>query len=60
MKQTARIVEHNAGLFALPDELRDELTHSLVAAGEYRRVVIVAAVGIVKHVLEIADDLCRL
>ena len=59
MEQTPRILEHDAGLLALLDQLRNELAHSLVAPVEDGRVVIVADVGVVHHVLEVADDLCR-
>ena len=57
VEQRARILEHHARLFALVNQLRDELAHALVAPVEHRGVVIVADARVVHHVLEIADDL---
>ena len=58
VQQLARVLEHHAGLLALLDQLRDELTHSLVAPGEGLRVVVVADVRVLHHVLEVADQCC--
>ncbi len=56
VEQRARVVEHHAGLLALGDKLGDELPHPLVAPMEDLRIVVVAHIRVVHHVLEVADD----
>jgi hypothetical protein len=56
VQQRARIVKHHARLEPLVDELRHELTHPLIAPHEHRRVVIVANVLVLHHVLKVTDD----
>jgi hypothetical protein len=51
-----RVFQHDSWLFALADELWDELAHALVAPDEHRGVVVVADPRIVHHVLQVADD----
>jgi hypothetical protein len=60
VKQGARIIEHNARLLALAEQLRDEFPNPFVAPVESRRVMVVANSGIVHHVLQVADDSGRL
>lgn len=57
VQQSAGIFQHNARLFSLFDELGDELTHALIAPDENRRVVIIADVRVLHHVLQVADEL---
>jgi hypothetical protein len=57
VKQRSRVLAHDPRLFALVDELRDELAHPLVAAEKHRRIVVVADIAVIQHVLEVADDL---
>ena len=46
-------------MFALVHQLRDELTHPLVAPNEHRRVMVVADARVIHHVPEVADDFGR-
>ncbi len=59
VQQAARVLEHDARVAALVDEPRYELPHALVAPVEHGRVVVVADVGVLHHVLQVADDPCR-
>ncbi len=59
----AQAVEEGAGVFqhdprrlALPDQLRDELAHALVAPGEDGGIVVIADALVLHHVLEVADE----
>ena len=56
VKQRAGVVQHDARLLALADQLRNEFAHALVAPVKHGGVVVVADSGVVHHVLQIADD----
>ena len=60
VQQTSRVLQHDPRLFPIADQLRNELAHPLVAPVKNGRVVIVADVGVVHHVFEVADHLGRL
>src|SRR5271166_6825207 len=51
IKQRARVIEHHTRLFALADQLRNELAHALVAPEKHRGVVVIADVLVLHHVL---------
>ena len=55
VKERPRVLEHDAGLLPLLDELGNELSHALVTPMENAGIVIVADAGVLHHVLEIAD-----
>src|SRR5208337_1035529 len=57
VEERARVLEHDARLLALADQLRNELAHALVAPQEHRRVVVVADALVLEHVLQVADHL---
>src|SRR5881396_829932 len=56
MQQTTGIIEHHARLLAFLREGRDELTDTPVAPVKDRRVMVVADMLIIHHLLEVADD----
>lgn len=58
VEEGSRVVEHHPGPVALVDQLRDELTHALVAPAEHRGVVVVTDLTVVVHPLQVAHD-CR-
>jgi len=55
-EQVAGVVQHDAGVAAFVDQLGDEATHAGVAVGKDPGVVVVAIVGMLEHVLEVADQ----
>ena len=56
MEERPGIFEHDAGLFAFIDQLRNEISHPLVAPLKNRRIMVIADALIIHHVFEIADD----
>ena len=56
VQQRAGVLEHDPRREPLVEQLGDELAHPLVAAQEYRGVVVVADAGVVHHPLQVADD----
>jgi hypothetical protein len=56
MQQAARVFQHDARLLALIHQLRDELSHPLVAPVKNRSVMVVTDPWVIHHRLEIADN----
>ena len=56
VQERARVLEHHPRLAALLEELGNELAHALVAPAEHRSVVVVLEVGVLVHVLQVADQ----
>jgi hypothetical protein len=56
VQQGAGVVQHDARLFALGEQLGDEFARALVGPVEHRGVVVVADVGVLQHPLQVADD----
>src|SRR6516225_2093716 len=56
VKKTTRVVQHHPRLLALCYQLWDELTHAFVTPMENLRVMVIADLRVIHHVLQIADD----
>jgi len=55
-EQVAGIIQHDARIAALCDQLGQEIGHAPVAAGKGFGVVVIALAGMLKHVLQMADQ----
>jgi hypothetical protein len=56
MQQRARVLEHHPRLQPFADQLRDQLPHPPIAPPKHRRVVVIADLGVLLHVLQVADQ----
>jgi hypothetical protein len=59
VEQRARVLEHHPRLRPLVDQLGDELAHPLIAPAEHRGIVVIADVGVLGHVSQVADQRSR-
>ena len=56
-EQIAGVIEHDARIAALADQLGNQLRQASIALGEGFGVVVIAFVGVFQHVLEMGDQL---
>ena len=59
MQKAAGIFEHHPRPLALTHKLGDELTHPFIAPMEDGSIVVVPDLGVVHHVLQVANNLSR-
>ena len=51
-KQVPRVVQHDARVAPLADQVGDEVSHAAIAVGKWPGVVVVPVVGVLKHILQ--------
>lgn len=56
-EQVAGIVEHDAGVATLTDQIGDEVGHATIAFGKRSGVVVVTDLGVLEHVLQVGNQL---
>ena len=56
-EQIAGVIQHDAWITTLSDQLGNEISEAPVAVGEGFGVVVIAFAGVIQHVLEMGDQL---
>ena len=56
VEQFTRVIEHHTGVAAGVDQLRHDAAYPRVALGKDRRVVVIAHVLVLHHIVEVADN----
>lgn len=56
-QQVAGVIEHDAWVAALVNQLWDKISHAAIAPGKDAGVVVVAVALMLKHILQIANQL---